>query len=152
MNRRNYIQTGLLLASASFLTVAVAQTAAAVASPVASAQKRYKMVIQVSDKDPATWNLALNNAKNLQEDVGAANVDVEIVVYGPGIGMVKLDSLNGSRVADAIKANVNVVVCENTMRAQKLTTSDLLPAMSYVPAGATEVMKKQSEGWAYLRP
>ena len=151
MNRRINIQAGLLLASAAFLTVAVAQTNA-VASPAASVQKRYKMVIQVSDKDPATWNLALNNAKNLQEDVGAANVDLEIVVYGPGIGMVKLDSLNGSRVAEAIKANVKVVVCENTMRTQKITTADLLPAMSYVPAGATEVMKKQSEGWAYLRP
>ena len=151
MNRRINIQAGLLAASALFLKAAGAQTAAPAAS-VATGQKRYKMVIQVSDKDPATWNLALNNAKNLQEDVGAANVDVEIVVYGPGIGMVKLDSLNGSRVAEAIKADVKVVVCENTMRAQKITTADLLPAMSYVPAGATEVMKKQSEGWAYLRP
>ena len=151
MNRRINIQAGLLAASALFLKVAGAQTAAP-AVPAVTGQKRYKMVIQVSDKDPATWNLALNNAKNLQEDVGAANVDVEIVVYGPGIGMVKLDSLNGARVAEAIKANVNVVVCENTMRAQKITTADLLPAMSYVPAGATEVMKKQSEGWAYLRP
>ena len=151
MNRRINIQAGLLAASALFLKAAGAQTAAP-AVPAATGQKRYKMVIQVSDKDPATWNLALNNAKNLQEDVGAANVDVEIVVYGPGIGMVKLDSLNGARVAEAIKANVNVVVCENTMRAQKITTADLLPAMSYVPAGATEVMKKQSEGWAYLRP
>ena len=151
MNRRINIQAGLLAASALFLKAAGAQTAAP-AVPAVTGQKRYKMVIQVSDKDPATWNLALNNAKNLQEDVGAANVDVEIVVYGPGIGMVKLDSLNGARVAEAIKANVNVVVCENTMRAQKITTADLLPAMSYVPAGATEVMKKQSEGWAYLRP
>ena len=145
------IQAGLLAASALFLKAAGAQTAAP-ADPAVTGQKRYKMVIQVSDKDPATWNLALNNAKNLQEDVGAANVDVEIVVYGPGIGMVKLDSLNGARVAEAIKANVKVVVCENTMRTQKITTADLLPAMSYVPAGATEVMKKQSEGWAYLRP
>ena len=151
MNRRINIQAGLLAASALFLKAAGAQTADPAAS-VATGQKRYKMVIQVSDKDPATWNLALNNAKNLQEDVGAANVDVEIVVYGPGIGMVKLDSLNGSRVAEAIKADVKVVVCENTMRTQKITTADLLPAMSYVPAGATEVMKKQSEGWAYLRP
>jgi len=150
MNRRLYIQAGVLAASAALLTAAGAQTAAQAVGM--AGQKRYKMVIQVSDKDPATWNLALNNAKNLQNDVGAANVDVEIVVYGPGIGMVKLDSPSGVKVADAIKANVNVVVCENTMRAQKLTKSDLLPAMSYVPAGATELMKKQSEGWSYLRP
>ncbi len=150
MNRRLYIQAGVLTASAALLTAAGAQTTTQATGM--AGQKRYKMVIQVSDKDPATWNLALNNAKNLQDDVGAANVAIEIVVYGPGIGMVKLESTNGARVAEAIKADVKVVVCENTMRAQKLTKDDLLAAMSYVPAGATEIMKKQSEGWTYLRP
>jgi len=109
-------------------------------------------MIQVSDNDPAKWNLALNNAKNLQDDVGAANVDIEIVAYGPGIGMLKMESPTASRVADAMKANVKVLACENTMRGQKLTRDDMLPALSYVPAGVTEIMTKQSEGWAYLRP
>ncbi|MFN5348742.1 MAG: DsrE family protein [Polaromonas sp.] len=109
-------------------------------------------MIQISDNDPVKWNLALNNAKNLQDDVGAANVDIEIVAYGPGIGMLKLESPTASRVADAMKANVKVLACENTMRGQKLTRDDMLPALSYVPAGVTEIMTKQSEGWAYLRP
>ncbi|MDP3248790.1 MAG: DsrE family protein, partial [Polaromonas sp.] len=74
------------------------------------------------------------------------------VVYGPGINMLKLESPTGSRVADAMKANVKVVACENTLRAQKLSREDKLPAISYVPAGVTEIMKKQGEGWAYLRP
>jgi len=109
-------------------------------------------VIQVSDNDPAKWNLALNNAKNLQDDVGAANVDIEIVAYGPGIGMLKLESPAGSRIADAAKAGIKVTACENTMRGQKLTKDDMLAGISYVPAGVTEIMKKQHEGWAYLRP
>ena len=51
--------------------------------------------MQVSDGDAAKWNLALNNANNLQADLGAANVDIEIVAYGPGIGMLKSDSAVG---------------------------------------------------------
>ena len=51
-----------------------------------------------------------------------------------------------------MKTNACVVACENTMRAQKITKDDMLPAISYVPAGVTEIMKKQGEGWAYLRP
>ena len=143
MNRRLFIQAGALAALAAAAPMLMAQTAAA---------KRNRIVIQVSDNDPAKWNLALNNAKNLQEDVGAANVDIEIVAYGPGIGMLKLESPTGSRIADAMKANVKVIACENTMRGQKLTRDDMLPAISYVPAGVTEIMKKQTEGWAYLRP
>ena len=149
MHRRLFIQAGALASltlSASFLIAARAESASA------TGQKRQKIVIQVSDNDPAKWNLALNNAKNLQEDVGAANVDIEIVVYGPGIGMLKLESPAGSRVADAMTAHVKVTACENTMRGQKLTRDDMLTAISYVPAGVTEIMRKQSEGWAYLRP
>ena len=118
----------------------------------ATAQKRHKIVIQVSDSDPAKWSLALNNARNLQDDVGAANVDIAIVAYGPGIGMLKLESPTAARVAEAMKSNVRVVACENTMRGQKLTKDDMLPAISYVPAGVTEIMTKQGQGWAYLRP
>jgi hypothetical protein len=146
MNRRIFIQAAALTASATLLIAANAQTT------WATAQKRHKIVIQVSDNDPAKWNLALNNAKNLQDDVGAANVEIEIVAYGPGIGMLKLESPAGARIADAMKANVKVLACENTMRGQKLMKDDMLPAINYVPAGVTEIMKKQSEGWAYLRP
>lgn len=109
-------------------------------------------MIQVSDNDPAKWHLVLKNAKNLQDDVGAANVDIEIVAYGPGIGMLKLDSPTGSRITNAMKANIKVLACENTMRGQKLTRDDMLSGLTYVPAGVTEIMTKQGEGWAYLRP
>ena len=109
-------------------------------------------MIQVSDNDPAKWNLALNNAKNVQEDVGAANVDIEIVTYGPGINMLTLESPAQSRIADAMKANIKVLACENTLRGQKLTKADMLPGIGYVPAGVTQIMTRQGEGWAYLRP
>ncbi|SFC12166.1 hypothetical protein SAMN05216344_109117 [Polaromonas sp. OV174] len=149
MNRRSFIQAGAfasLVATTPFLIAAHAQLTGA------TGQKRHQIVIQMSDNDPAKWNLALNNARNLQEDVGAANVDIEIVAYGPGIGMLKLESPVGARIADAMKANIKVMACENTMRGQKLGKDDMLNGISYVPAGVTEIMKKQGEGWAYLRP
>ena len=153
MNRRLFIQAGAV-ASALLVTPFLIAASAQKQRPGGQKdpQKRHKIVIQVSDNDPAKWNLALNNAKNLQDDVGAANVDIEIVAYGPGIGMLKLESPTGSRVADAMKANIRVLACENTMRGQKLTRDDMLPALSYVPAGVTQIMTRQNEGWAYLRP
>ena len=152
MHRRLFIQAGTLASLTSLTLSAPFLIAARAQSASTTGQKRQKIVIQVSDNDPVKWNLALNNAKNLQDDVGAANVDIEIVVYGPGIGMLKLESPAGSRIADAMTAHVKVIACENTMRGQKLTRDDMLTAISYVPAGVTEIMRKQSEGWAYLRP
>jgi intracellular sulfur oxidation DsrE/DsrF family protein len=139
----------ILAATLAALTLAFAASASAQAQ---QASVRPKLVLQVSDADPAKWNLALNNAKNVQKDLGAANVDVEIVAYGPGIGMLKTESTVGNRVGEAMAAGVKVVACENTMHGQKLTKADMLDKISYVPAGVTEIMQKQQQGWAYVRP
>jgi uncharacterized protein len=134
------------LCSAALLLTACAQTARN------EAPTRQKLVIQVSDADTSKWNLALNNAKNVQDELGAANVDIEIVAFGPGINMVKFDSVVNTRLDDAAKAGVKVLACENSMRNFKLTKSDVEPSVGYVPAGVVHIMRRQREGWSYLRP
>ena len=37
------------------------------------------------------------------------------------------------------------------MSNQKLMPADMLPEIGYVPAGVVEVMRKQQQGWAYIR-
>lgn len=86
----------------------------------AAAAQREKVVFQMSDGDPRKWNLALNNAKNVQDDLGAKNVEIEIAACGPGIGMIKPDSEVANRVGEAIASGVRVVACENTMTDMKL--------------------------------
>lgn len=109
-----------------------------------------KVVFQVSDNDPAKWNLALNNAKNVQKDLKGAQI--EIVAYGPGIGMLKGDSEVANRVGEAVDSGVKVVACGNTMRGQKLTKADMNPKIGYVQAGVVELMERQMQGYAYVRP
>lgn len=117
-----------------------------------SAEATSKVVLQVSDNDPVKWGLALNNAQNVQADLGADSVAMEIVVYGPGINMLKSESPVAQRIAGAMRTGVKVVACENTMRAQKLTNADMLPNIGYVPAGVVELIQKQQQGYAYIRP
>src|SRR5674476_215358 len=66
-----------------------------------------RVVIQVSDADTGKWNLALNNAKNIQQAYGAGKVDIEIVTYGPGIGMLKMDSVIANRIDESKQAAVS---------------------------------------------
>lgn len=136
----------LLLTLASFSVQAADKNADKATST------RSQVVFQVSDDDAKKWNLALNNVKNVQQELGEKNVDVEIVVYGPGIGMLKFESAVAARIDEALKAGVKVVACENTMKAQKLTKADMMTTIAYVPAGVIELMKKQKEGYAYIRP
>ena len=134
------------------LAALAAMLAFALPAQAQNASTRGRVVMQVSDNDPAKWNLALNNAKNIQTDLGAANVDIEVVAYGPGIGMLKADSVVGNRVDEALAAGVKVLACENTMRNQKLVKDDMLGKVGYVASGVVEIMQKQQQGWAYIRP
>lgn len=124
----------------------------ALAMSAAAFAADHKVMFQVSDADQAKWNLALNNARNVQAELGQGNVDIEIVVFGPGIGMLKAESLVGNRVIDAATTGIKVVACENTMKAQKIERADMLSGISYVPAGVVEIMTLQKQGWNYIRP
>jgi intracellular sulfur oxidation DsrE/DsrF family protein len=113
---------------------------------------KQKVIFQVSDADPAKWNLALNNAKNVQAELGKQNVQIEIVAYGPGLAMLKAESKVEARLAQALDDSVGLIACENTMFNTKTTRADMYSGISYVTAGVTHLMKRQREGWAYIRP
>ncbi len=130
-----------------------AMLAGAFALPAGSqAADKSKVVIQVSDNDPAKWNLVLNNAKNIQKDVGTDNVAIEIVAFGPGVNMLKAESEVGNRVNDAVDSGIQVSACQNTMRNFKLGKEDMNAKVGYVPSGVVEIMRRQQEGYSYLRP
>jgi uncharacterized protein len=116
------------------------------------AQEKHKVVFQVSDNDPAKWNLALNNARNVQADLGKENVEIEIVAYGPGLAMLKMESPVSARLAQALDLNIGLLACVNTMENSRTPKSDMYGGIGYVQAGVTHLMKRQKEGWAYIRP
>jgi len=140
MNRR---------AAISFIALTAAFPALAQQKKPAAKQR---VVIQVSDNDPAKWTLALNNARNIQADLGKDNVLVEIVAYGQGLEMMKAESKVADRLAAALDSNVGLLACENTMHNSKVNQADIAGGVKFVPAGVTHIMKRQAEGWAYIRP
>jgi hypothetical protein len=138
------------IALASAAGAALAATTAGHAQPAAGGRER--VVVQVSTPDPRMWNQAMNYIENLRELYGPDRVEVEIVALGHGIGLLKMDSTQGPRVADALKlgGGVQISACQVTMQRQKLTKDDMLPGIGYVKAGLGEIIRRQREGWAYI--
>lgn len=129
----------------------VAATAGCSQLPMAQ-QERQQVVLQVSDADPAKWNLALNNAENIQQALGKDKVDVEIVAYGPGLGMLLAESKVAARLNGAMDSNVALLACATTMKKSKVTAADLAGGVKVVPGGVIHIMNRQQEGWSYVRP
>lgn len=141
MNRRHSIAATLAAATLLAIPAACAQTPG-----------KQGVVIQVSDENEKTWHQALNVVRNLQNEYDKDKVDVELVVFGNGAGLLKFDSPLANRIDDTIAGGAQVVMCQNSMKARQLTPADMHAKIGYVKAGVVEIIEKQKQEWAVLRP
>jgi len=118
-------------------------------------EKKHHLVIQVSTDDLRTQKIAMNNAVNLQKLYGVDNVEIEIVAYGPGLGMMTAKSEYSSRIKSLILQDITFSACANTMNHMK-KKSGKLPVLSEgvgtVTAGVARIMELQEQGYSYIRP
>lgn len=132
----------LLLAAAMFSLV----------SSFALGAPQNRVVFHVGDADPSTWKQAFNNARNVQKSFSKNNIAIALVIQGNAIGAARSDSPVAESIAEAIAAGMEVIVCENTMKERSLKREDMHRKVGYTPFGVVEIMKKQQEGWAYIKP
>lgn len=121
----------------------------------ADSHSKHKLVIQVSTDDPRTQKIALNNAVNLQKHYGMDNIDIEIVAYGPGLGMLTKKSSQAARITSLVMQDITFSACGNTMKkvAEKSgNMPKLLEGVGQVTAGVSRILELQEQGYAYIRP
>ena len=114
-----------------------------------------KLVIQVSTDDPKTQTIALNNAVNLQKEYGMDNIAIEIVAYGPGLGLLTTSNKQATRVKSLATQNIRFSACGNTMdKVTKKTGKkpQLVEGVEIVTAGVSRILQLQQQGYAYIRP
>jgi uncharacterized protein len=123
-------------------------------------KKLHRLVLQVNTNEPATMNLALNNATNVAQyykDLGE-KVTIEVVTFGPGLHMLRDDT---SPVKARIKAiaestpAISFEACGNTRANMSKAESKeipLIPEATVVKSGVVRVMELQEQGWTYVRP
>lgn len=120
----------------------------------------HRVIIQVTQNDPAIMNMALNNAENLvkyYKDKGE-KVQVEFVAYGAGLNMVRDDTSPVKQRLEAIATgmkNVTFTGCGNTLSTQSKQESkeiSLLTNVRLTPSGIARVVELEEQGWTYVRP
>ena len=126
--------------------------------PHSNWNKTHRVVIQVTQNDPAVMNMALNNAENLvkfYKDKGE-KIEIEFVAYGAGLNMVRSDtSPVKERLAMLSGKNMTFTGCGNTMANQsKLENKNitLVPEARMVPTGIARIVELEEQGWTYVRP
>ena len=123
-------------------------------------KKLHQLVLQVNTNEPATMNLALNNATNVAQyykDLGE-NVEIEVVTFGPGLHMLRDDTSPVKARIKAIKEStpsISFKACGNTRENMSKAESKeiaLIPEAKVVKSGVVRVMELQEQGWTYVKP
>lgn len=102
------------------------------------------------------WTLALTNTKNLVGYYQERKLDFQIEVVATSVAirgyLGKDEGDLPQRMAELHQLGVVFAACSNAMRAQKVEPQDLPDFVRVVPAGVAELVDRQEEGYAYLRP
>jgi len=111
----------------------------------------YQVVVHIDESDKGL--LGLNNIENLLTDLGKDNVNVELVANYEGIKiLLKSPDTYVEQIERLKKLGVKFAACSNTMRQRGITKEELVELVQIVPSGVGELVKKQAQGWAYIRP
>ncbi len=115
--------------------------------------EKYRVVFHMDEDSEERFTEVLNNLRNLLNDLGEANVEAELVINGNGVlQLIRSNLSHLNRVRNLAKQGVHFVVCNNSLAHLKLDPSTLMEEAEIVPSGVGELVRKQAEGWAYIRP
>jgi intracellular sulfur oxidation DsrE/DsrF family protein len=115
----------------------------------------HKVVLQISDNDPAKQTLVLNVTNNLLKAYGVDKVDVEIVAFGPGLNLLLADNANALRIDGLASSGVRFAACQNTLAAMTKELGKepaLNPRAVKVSAGVVRIIELDGKGYTLIRP
>jgi hypothetical protein len=69
-----------------------------------------------------------------------------------GLTIALSQSPHAGQVRALLGRGVAVAACGNTMRRENLTEDDLIEGVYVVPAGTVHIVRRERQGWAYVRP
>ncbi|MNK80768.1 DsrE/DsrF-like family protein [compost metagenome] len=114
---------------------------------------RHRIVVDVSTPNADTWKRVLSNLDNVRRQLGADVTEIEVVAYGPGLGMLLAESAPElERMERLSREAVLFAACRNTLEGRALGSEALLPFVRIVPSGVAEIVLKQEAGWSLLKP
>ncbi len=114
--------------------------------------KKYKVLFHLDAAKEEKHISVLRNIENLIADLGEKSVEVELVVHGKAMSLFQKTTSQKEKLSKLASQGVSLAACHNTMKAMGLEKSDLVEQVQVVSSGVGEIIRKQGDGWLYIRP
>jgi intracellular sulfur oxidation DsrE/DsrF family protein len=111
--------------------------------------KEQKVVIQLSNNDTFIHKSLIRQISSLMEELDG--VDIEVVTHSFGIDLLLKTSPFIKNIAALKEKGVDFLVCEKTLAQDEKCRELLSEAARPVPGGLAHIIRRQSEGWSYIK-
>ena len=119
---------------------------------------KQKVVYHINMDDEKTLKAAMGNIQNHINAVGKENLDLRVVMHGPGVDLLKIANKSPDfqdKISNLKRQGVHFNVCNNTLVGKKIDYKNDLYDVSkedIVPSGVAELAKLQLQGFSYVKP
>lgn len=113
-----------------------------------------KVIFHLDLNEEKRLNIALANTFNLFKDVSSEQCEVIILFNGPAINLLKKEDLAAHEEDIKTLKNLQVTfkVCNNALNKFNLSPAELMEEFEIVPGGIPELINRQNQGFAYIKP
>lgn len=110
----------------------------------------HHIVFQLTSADTNVHKMLVRQLGNVLN--AAPNSKVEVVCHSQGIDILRSNlTVVYPKIKELTAKGIQFVGCENTLRERKIAREEIIPEATFVKAGIMEIVKKQEEGWSYIR-
>ncbi|MFZ9686809.1 MAG: DsrE family protein [Chitinophagaceae bacterium] len=111
---------------------------------------KHRVVWDLSSTDTTVQAAVFRQINNARVEL--PDLNIEVVFHGQAVYVMMKDSTQfADRIKIAKDKGVTLAVCNNSLRRLKIDPSQVSPSAIVVPSAVAELIKKQTDGWSYLK-
>jgi intracellular sulfur oxidation DsrE/DsrF family protein len=113
----------------------------------------HKVIFHIDELNK--WKLLLKNVSNLLGAVDINKFIIEVLANSEAVKFYKYNQdleLDINTMEKLNSKGIKFVACNNALIANDINKDDLINFIDVVPVGILELINKQSEGYAYIKP
>ena len=118
-----------------------------------ASQQTYHAIYQLDSNDPKIISKTFRNINNVLNDPRlAGKLQIELVAFSGGTDAYLKGSSYEKDVKALVEKGVIVTQCSNTLKERKIGRNQIYDFIAIVPTGNCELILRQAEGWAVIKP
>ena len=113
-------------------------------------QNKLSVVWDLSNADTAVQGAVFRQINNARVEI--PDLEIEVVFHGQAVlAMMKDSAQFTDRIKIAKAKGVTLAICNNSLRRLKIDPSQIKMEGTIVPSAVVELIRKQTDGWSYLK-